>query len=216
MAGAILTLDGVHASYKEKEILRGVFLEIHDKETVVLLGANGSGKSTTLKTISGLLPITRGQIRLGGEDISLWDSAHRQAAGISYLLQGGRVFPNLTVQENFNVAIRYRRGGVVPNGHFLGSVFPGLAGLCRRRAGLLSGGQQQMLAIEMVTAQCGVVGLWDEPTAGLSDEMAIAALNHIVVLANRGSAQLIVEQRDDLLSGLPIRTIQIEDLYSRE
>jgi branched-chain amino acid transport system ATP-binding protein len=97
----------------------------------------------------------------------------------------------------------------------LGSVFPTLKNIRSKRAGLLSGGQRQMLSIEMASQQCGVLNLWDEPTAGLSEENVELALTHLTRNVARDTTQLIVEQRSDLLAGKVARAIQIDELVSR-
>ena len=190
----LLVLQDVHAAYVKKEVLRGISLTVKGGEIVAIFGGNGSGKSTALKTVFGLLRPTRGAVLFDGRDISAEPTQRRQQAGIGYLMQGGRVFPNLTVAENFSIAITHsrRRANRSPQ---LGSIFPELAHRRSDRAGLLSGGQRQMLAVELVLAQTPRLALLDEPTGALS-----ASLSHSVLAKVREFARqehcgvLLVEQ----------------------
>jgi len=169
MTAPILELHGIHAAYLQKEILRGVSLSVHAGEIVALLGENGSGKSTTLKVIAGLLRPSQGIVRYNGIELNGLGVPERQRLGIGYLMQGGRVFPNLTVLENFDLAAAEARDAGREQAQ-LGDCFPLLFDRCHDRAGLLSGGQRQMLAIEMVFAQNPSLILLDEPSAALNTD----------------------------------------------
>jgi ABC-type branched-subunit amino acid transport system ATPase component len=191
----LLGVEDVYAAYVKKEILRGVSLNINRGEIAVLLGGNGSGKSTLLKTIAGLLIPATGRIVFDGRDVTRMSIHNRQKAGIGYLLQGGRVFPNLTVGENMATAMKHHRN--VNNGSDVkpGSIFPALRDKTGVRAGLLSGGQRQMLAIEMVLAQEPALALLDEPTGALSHDLSIEILDHLArYVQQRDCGALIVEQ----------------------
>lgn len=193
--GSLLALEGIHAAYIKKEILRGVSLSVNRGEIVALFGGNGSGKSTTLKTIAGLLHPTKGRVLLDGVDISEESSHVRQSMGMGYLMQGGRVFPNLTVAENFSISAAHASRGGNPMQPTLGTCFPMLAERASDRAGLLSGGQRQMLAIELVLAQRPKLALLDEPTGALSSNLARTILNMIVEYSqSTGCGVLLVEQ----------------------
>src|SRR5947209_1078437 len=128
---------------------------------------------------------SRGQIEFKGRDITKLGVKPRHELGLSFLMQGGRVFPGLSVEENYALATRHRSPSSEASERPLGSVFPALRNIRGKRAGLLSGGQRQMLSIEMASQQCGVLSLWDEPTAGLSQENAELALTHITRNAAR-------------------------------
>jgi branched-chain amino acid transport system ATP-binding protein len=190
----ILELDDVHVAYLRKEILRGASLTVSRGEIVAVLGENGAGKSTALKVVAGLLHPSQGSVRYQGRDLRGVDTAHRQRLGIGYLMQGGRVFPNLTVQENHDLALAGARmaAGLVPR---LGDWFPTLRDRRSARAGLLSGGQRQMLAIEMVLAPRPSLLLLDEPTAALAEDAAAVVLKTFEQYVTRQSAAaLLVEQ----------------------
>jgi ABC-type branched-subunit amino acid transport system ATPase component len=208
----ILTIQGLHAGYRRKEVLQGLSLELHRSEVIAILGDNGTGKSTMLRAIAGLLTPSSGRISLMDRDVTLWTAKHRHDCGVGFLMQGGRVFPNLSVLQNFELARYHRPSSALDLDRRLGSIFPSLAAIADQRAGLLSGGQRQMLSIEMAAQQCGVIGLWDEPTAGLSPENAQFALDHIIGLAQGNRAQLIVEQRQELIVDRVNRILWMETL----
>jgi branched-chain amino acid transport system ATP-binding protein len=191
----LLAVDNLHAAYLQKEILQGVSLAVHQGEIVALLGSNGSGKSTVLKTIAGLLRPTRGRILFRGQVINALSIYARQHLGLGFLLQGGRVFPNLSVAENLELAARHRRNPQGGHSVQAGSVFGVLKEKARVRAGLLSGGQRQMLAVEILLAQAPDLALLDEPTAALSRdgvEQVLTVLKDFV--GRNGCGVLLVEQ----------------------
>ncbi len=206
MSSPLLEICNVHAAYFQREILRGVSLTVAAGEMVALLGENGAGKSTVLKIVAGLLYPSKGSVRYHGRDLNGCGVAHRQQLGIGYLMQGGRVFPNLTVQENSQLAaVAARRAGREPSS--LGDWFPALRDRCHDRAGLLSGGQRQMLAIELVLAQRPELLLLDEPTGTLTVELANGILQTIQTLVSSGTvAALLVEQNVELAAATCIRT----------
>lgn len=194
--GQILELRDIHVAYVKKEILHGVSLTVHRGEIVALLGGNGSGKSTVLKTIAGLLRPTKGTVLFNGQNISSKTVHARQQMGIGFLLQGGRIFPNLTVAENLDISSHHGRmnpgNGQRPK---VGDVFFVLRDQSSTRAGLLSGGQRQMLAIEMVLAQNPILALLDEPSAGLAPSLVTEILNQVSRIAvAKQMAVLLVEQ----------------------
>ncbi len=217
----LLVLKDIHAAYVKKEILRGISLLVRQGEIIALLGGNGSGKSTLLKTIAGLLLPTQGTTTFNGSNVT-GDSVHaRQRLGIGLLLQGGKVFPNLTVAENFEIAKLN-----VFNHRFdeskIGRFFPQLKERSADRAGLLSGGQKQMLAIEMVLVQQPRLVLMDEPTAALSSDMSRAILGKILEYSRQsGCSVLVVEQNVAEAKGISTRCLrlnegQIQELTTNE
>jgi ABC-type branched-subunit amino acid transport system ATPase component len=203
----ILVLENVHASYVQKEILRGLSFTVRRGEIVALLGENGSGKSTTLKVIAGLLKPAQGSVRFHGKELNGLGAADRQQLGIGYLMQGGRVFPNLTVEENFNLALGQAPKGTSEAPPCLGDWFTALNDRRATRAGLLSGGQRQMLAIELVLAQRPNLLLLDEPTGALSGELATQVLKatHSYVKRHDASAILV----EHLLTATDYSTTQL-------
>ena len=208
----LLCVESVHVAYVKKEILRGVSLTVNQGEIVALLGGNGSGKSTLLKTIAGLLQPTKGRIEFNGQDITQLSVHGRQKGGIGYLLQGGRVFPNLSVEENFEIARKHHRNGRNTLRDVLGSIFPQLREKANVRAGLLSGGQRQMLAIEMVLTQEPALALLDEPTGALSHDLAATILRTAGEFVKRsGCGVLLVEQNVEEASRVSHRRLRLQE-----
>lgn len=178
-------------------------------EIVVLLGGNGCGKSTLLRSIAGLVPLVRGRICIAGQDASHLSISARHNLGVSYLLQGAKVFPNLTVSENFQIAAEY--GHSDDEAISLGSIFPELQNKRKVRAGLLSGGQRQMLAIEMILGQRPRIALLDEPSAGLAPSMVPGFLRQLSRYARSNSiAVLLVEQNVEEAKQVADRQLRLE------
>jgi len=210
MNASMLELRDVHATYLQKEILRGVSLTVHAGEIVAILGENGSGKSSTLKIVAGLLRTSKGSVHYQGRDLNGCAVTQRQRLGIGYVMQGGRVFPNLTVRENFEIAAaETRRAGREPAR--LGQWFPLLCERQRDRAALLSGGQRQMLAVEMVLTQRPKLLLLDEPTGALTEPLALEILTAIrKCVANGSTAAVLVEQNSELALATSTRALHLK------
>jgi ABC-type branched-subunit amino acid transport system ATPase component len=163
----ILSVQDVVAGYNKKEILQGASLRVLPEEIVALIGPNGSGKSTLLKVVSGLLKPKRGKVVFNGEDITGLESHKHIEKGIAYLMQESEIFPSLTVGENLQVAgHRLDESRLKERRNWIFHLFPQLTDLQSRRAGLLSGGQRQMLALGMILLQKPKLLLLDEPSAG--------------------------------------------------
>jgi len=207
----LLVVEDVHASYVKKDILHGVSFSMERGEIVALLGGNGSGKSTLLKTIAGLLKPNHGRIFFDGVDISSDLVQSRQQKGIGYLLQGGQIFPSLTVAENFRVAFDHapKHSRCVP---ILGAIFPDLKTRKNERAGLLSGGQRQMLALEMVLCQCPRLILLDEPTGSLAPN-TVGLILEAILSFNKdfGCSTLLVEQNVMKAEMIADRRLRLQD-----
>lgn len=192
----ILGIENVHAAYKKKEVLRGVSLSAGEGELVAIIGPNGSGKSTLLKVASGFLKPSSGSVEFNGRNITSLPTHDRIRLGLAYFMQGGRVFPNLTVRENLNMAsalipIEQREESI----SVARSVFPKLSQLFEKRAGLLSGGEQQSLGLAMVVVRRPRVLLLDEPTAGLSPLLVQEMLKKVQEFNQRWKVTvLLVEQ----------------------
>ena len=176
----VLALNKVHAGYGKKEILHGVSLQVTAGEFISIIGVNGAGKSTLLKVVAGLIRQSEGDVILGGQDISRKPIHARVRDGLSYFMQGGQVFPSLTVKENLGLAAQSRKVAEREQ-VFADSLhhFPALCEKYNQRAGLLSGGQRQALAFCMVLALGPKVLLLDEPTAGLSPALAKSILERV-------------------------------------
>ena len=197
---ALLELTGIEVAYDGVFlVLRGLSLAVAAGEVVALLGANGAGKSTTLKAIAGLLPtergaITRGQIRLDGDDITHRGGAERVRRGVSLVMEGRRVFEHLTVHDNL-VAGGYSRRTTAADFDRIYAFLPRLAELRERVAGYLSGGEQQMLAIGRALMAHPRLLLLDEPSLGLAPRL-VDEVFAIIERLNRelGVTALLVEQ----------------------
>ena len=197
MGAPLLTLTAVHAGYAEQSsVLFGVDLTISQGEVVCLLGRNGAGKSTTLKTVCGLLTPSSGSIKFDGQEISGKEPGQIVSSGIALVPEGRRVFPNLSVQENLQMGAYVRRAGMVSkvNLERVHSLFPRLAERRGQLAGTLSGGEQQMLAIGRALMSEPKLLLMDEPSMGLAPMLIEAIFDTINNLAESGITILLVEQ----------------------
>lgn len=195
MAEPILRLDDVHTYYGESYILQGVSLEIMPGEVVALLGRNGVGKTTTIRSIMGATPARRGQIVFEGTPIQHTPSHRIARLGLGWVPQGRRIFPNLLVIENLTVAAR--TGSENGNGWTLQRVFTQFPRLKERqfhRGNQLSGGEQQMLAIGRALMTNPRLLLMDEPSEGLAP-LIVREIGQIIArLKERGQSMLLVEQ----------------------
>jgi len=192
---ALLSVRGLHAGYGEVEILRGVDLVIEAGDIVAVLGANGAGKSTLNMTISGLVPARQGSIEFDGRPIQNADPSEIVAAGLVHVPEGRRVFPNLSVADNLDLG-SYRRASAQrdANRKRVFSIFPRLRERAAQRAGTLSGGEQQMLAIGRGLMAEPKLLILDEPSLGLSPLLVEEMFAMILRLNKEGLAVLLVEQ----------------------
>lgn len=197
MSDVILELANVEAAYGPVQALRGVSLKVERGKIVTVLGANGAGKSTILKTISGIIEPRKGQIGFEGEEIQGRDPAWIVRRGIGHVPEGREVFPFLTVEENLRMGAFTRRDpeGVARDLETVYGYFPILKERARQEAGLLSGGQQQMLAISRALLSRPKLMLMDEPSLGLSP-LLTREIFGIIARINReqGTTILLVEQ----------------------
>lgn len=191
----MLELDGVSAGYGPVEALRGVSLEVADAALVCVLGANGAGKSSTLKTVSGLLRPERGRVLLDGQDITRLTPDARVARGVAHCPEGRRVFGRLSVEQNLRVgAHRLPAREVAAGIERAVELFPALSALLGRRAGSLSGGEQQMLAIARALMSKPRLLLLDEPSLGLAPLVIAQVFSTIAAVRASGTSVLLVEQ----------------------
>ena len=196
-AGPLVTVEAVDTFYGKSHILHGISLEVGPGEVVGLLGRNGVGKSTTLKTIMGLVRPSRGTVRLGGEVITGLPPDRLARRGIGYVPEDRRIFRQLTVMENLRTGLDRRGVAEARRQALLGKVFDLFPVLAERRVqagGTLSGGEQQMLAIARAMMLEPKIILLDEPTEGLMPRMVSQIRNIIGLLHDEGVAILLVEQ----------------------
>lgn len=191
----MLTIEHLSVAYSETLILREVNLEVRPGEVTCLLGRNGVGKTTTLKSLMGLLRPRQGRILFEGKDITHATPDKRARLGIGYVPQGREIFPHLTVLENLQVGLlaNPRRLRKVPEAIF--EYFPALREFLQRKGGFLSGGQQQQLAIARVLAAEPKVLILDEPTEGIQPNVITLIGQVLKTLKKSGQfAVLLVEQ----------------------
>ena len=194
---ALLALANVESAYGPIKALRGVSLEVHAGQIATVLGSNGAGKSTILKTISGIIDPRRGSITFKGVSIGAQDPARIVRMGLSHVPEGREVFPLLSVRDNLLMGAytRHDRDAVARDIEKVFEYFPILKERAAQDAGLLSGGQQQMLAISRALMAEPELILLDEPSLGLSPKLT-REIFEIVVRINRerGTTLLLVEQ----------------------
>jgi branched-chain amino acid transport system ATP-binding protein len=192
----VLTLSGVSASYGSVPAVGDVSIEIGEGEAVGLLGANGAGKSTTLRAISGLVRLTSGAITFLGANIASLPPYKVTALGIAHVPEGRQVFPEMTVQENLEIGAYVPRAKV-DRARTLGlvfSIFPVLAERRKQLAGTMSGGEQQMLAVGRGLMLKPRLLMLDEPSLGLAPLMTDITFQKIQEIHAMGTAILLVEQ----------------------
>ncbi len=192
----LLDVQDLHAHYDKSHILHGVSLTIAPGEIVSLLGRNGSGRSTTLKTIMGLVMPTGGHVRLEGTDLA-GERAYRIArAGIAYVPEEREIFANITVEENMRIGVQPARGGVPHwNIEQMYAFFPQLKDRRNTAAGMLSGGEQQMLTMCRALLGNPRVILIDEPTEGLAPKIVEVVTDMMRDICRQGVSVLLVEQK---------------------
>jgi branched-chain amino acid transport system ATP-binding protein len=191
----LLTVTGLHAGYGATEILRGIDLAVHERETVAVLGSNGAGKSTLNRAVSGVLRPWRGAISFQGKAIARARPSAIVARGLIHVPEGRRIFPNMTVAENLDLGCyRRARRNRAQNRERVYGIFPRLAERQRQSAGTLSGGEQQMLAIGRGLMAEPVLLILDEPSLGLSPLLVEELFALIRRINQEGIALLLVEQ----------------------
>jgi branched-chain amino acid transport system ATP-binding protein len=201
VSDAVLQLLNVESAYGPIKAIRGVSLKVRQGEIVTVLGSNGAGKTTILKTISGIIDPRKGSIEFQGRDITAKDPAYIVQQGLSHVPEGREVFPLLSVKDNLLMGAYTRkdRDGVARDMESVYTYFPILRERAAQDAGLLSGGQQQMLAISRAIMAAPHLILLDEPSLGLSPKLT-KEIFEIVVRINRerGTTILLVEQNANM------------------
>jgi len=193
---ALLEIENLHTYYGNIHALKGISLTVDTAEIVSLIGGNGAGKSTTLKTISGVLRPRQGTIRLAGEDLLEYKAHQIVAKGVVQVPEGRRVFGRLTVTENLEMGAFTQNDGkkVVQDIERVFTMFPRLKERRSQVAGTLSGGEQQMLAIGRALMAEPKVLLLDEPSMGLAPVLVDSIFDTIQLLHQAGTTILLVEQ----------------------
>ena len=193
---ALLEVRDLHAGYGKLEILKGVSLDVESGQVVSIIGPNGAGKSTVFKTLFGLLPARQGRVTLDGENVTNQSPAGLLRRGMAYVPQGRNVFPLMTVEENLRLGAytRPRSAELETEIERLYETFPVLRESRRRRAGDLSGGQQQMLEMARALLLKPRLILLDEPTLGLAPLVFKEIFRIVESLRRLGQTILMVEQ----------------------
>jgi branched-chain amino acid transport system ATP-binding protein len=207
---AFLQLENVHAAYGLSRVLFGISLEVNQGECVCLLGRNGVGKTTTMRTVMGLTPPSAGHVRFKTGNITGWAPYRVARAGIGFVPEDRRIFSELSVWENLDVA---RRAAQRPGRWTIDSVielFPVLGGLRDRQGGFLSGGEQQMLTIARTLVGNPEVLLLDEPSEGLAPLVVEALLAKVGELKAQGLTILLAEQGIEFSLALADRVYVLE------
>jgi urea transport system ATP-binding protein len=206
----MLKIDNLHQAYGGSHILRGLSFEVKTGEVTTLLGRNGVGKTTLLKSLMGLVKTKQGSITFDGKDFTHLPPHERVKAGIGYVPQGREIFPRLTVEENLLMGLATKPGNTkIPQRIF--DMFPVLRQMMHRRGGDLSGGQQQQLAIGRALAMGPKLLILDEPTEGIQPSIIKDIERAIRMLAETGEmAILLVEQYYDFAESLADQYLLME------
>ncbi|MBC6405648.1 MAG: ABC transporter ATP-binding protein [Rhodospirillales bacterium] len=208
----LLEIKEVCVHYGKVEALKGISLSIAGASTITIIGANGAGKTTTLRAVSGLVPLSSGEIRFQGERIDRLPPEKRVGAGIAQVPEGRRCFPELTVQENLLVGafLRSDKAGVMRDLEQVFSRFPRLKERRNQMAKTLSGGEQQMLAIGRALMSGPQLLLLDEPSMGLSPVMVQKIARILLDIQRQGIPVVLVEQNAELALRLADRAYVLE------
>jgi branched-chain amino acid transport system ATP-binding protein len=208
----MLEVHGLHAGYGRVPVLRGIDLEVRAGEIVLILGPNGAGKSTLLRTIGGFIRPAQGQVTLAGEDITGMAPEEVTRRGLRLVLDGHRVFPNLTVYDNIRLGAAFK-GGRIDFDRLAGpalETFPALRLKLKAEARDLSGGQQQMLALAQAFVAQPKLLLCDEPSLGLAHALIPPILDFLRRWAQQGTSIVIVEQQIEVALSIADRAVIME------
>jgi branched-chain amino acid transport system ATP-binding protein len=191
----LLEVSDIHTHYGSIEALRGVSLTVDEGEVVTLIGSNGAGKSTTLRSISGLTPASSGSVSFAGEDITRVPAHEVVGRGIALAPEGRHVFARMTVRENLDLGAHRRHGSqILEDLERVYSLFPRLQERQRQKAGTMSGGEQQMLAIGRALMARPKLLMLDEPSMGIAPVLVQRIYETIGEINRSGVAILLVEQ----------------------
>jgi branched-chain amino acid transport system ATP-binding protein len=194
----LLEVSDIHTHYGAIEALKGISLTVEEGEVVTLIGSNGAGKSTTLRSISGLTPASAGAVRFAGAEITREPAQDIVGRGIAMAPEGRHVFPRMTVRENLDLGAHRRRGPEIAEDLArVYELFPRLEERQRQKAGMMSGGEQQMLAIGRALMARPRLLMLDEPSMGLAPILVERIYETIGEINRAGVAILLVEQNAD-------------------
>ena len=194
----MLKIENLHVAYGGIQALRGISLEVPDGKIVTLIGANGAGKSTTLRTISGLVKAHSGSIQWNGEELLGKSIDKIISAGIAMSPEGRRVFPDMTVLENLKIGAYLRRDSLDDDLNWVYELFPRLKERSWQAAGTLSGGEQQMLAVGRALMSRPKIIMMDEPSLGLAPIVVKGIFDIIKEINRQGVTVLLIEQNANM------------------
>ncbi|WP_395712620.1 ABC transporter ATP-binding protein [Reyranella sp.] len=207
----LLRVDGIHTSYGLSQVLFGVSLEVRAGECIALIGRNGVGKTTTMRSIIGLTPPRRGKVVWKSQDIAQLAPHRICRLGIGFVPEDRRIFPELSVWENLDIARRTGAGGkTIWREEQVFALFPDLAEIRDRRGGVLSGGQQQMLTIARTLMGNPELLLLDEPSEGLAPLIVEQLLQRVAELKATGLSIVLAEQNLEFVLALADRVYILE------
>jgi branched-chain amino acid transport system ATP-binding protein len=208
----LLEVSDLHTHYGSIEALRGVSLNVEEGEVVTIIGSNGAGKSTTLRSITGLTPASSGQIVFDGENITRLPAHEVPSRGIALSPEGRHCFPRMTVRENLELgAFRRKKGSDVDEDRErVYELFPRLKERERQKAGTMSGGEQQMLAIGRALMARPKLLMLDEPSMGIAPNLVQRIYENIAAINRQGVAILLVEQNANYALDLSNRGYVLE------
>jgi urea transport system ATP-binding protein len=206
MAEALLATEGLRGGYGGKPVLQGVDLAVAQGEIVAVIGRNGVGKTTLMRCLIGLLPTAAGSIRFKAADVAGLPAHKRARLGLGYVPQGREVFPRMSVEENLRVGLTAASGPAAEEFERIYKIFPILAERRRQRAGTMSGGQQQQLAIARVLVGHPALVLLDEPSEGIQPSI-VGEIGDVMkrLNAETGLTVVLVEQNLDLIRAMARR-----------
>jgi branched-chain amino acid transport system ATP-binding protein len=209
---ALLELEEIHTFYGNIEALKGVTLQVEEGECVTLIGSNGAGKSTTLRSISALTGARDGAIRFRGADITRAAPQDIVRMGISHSPEGRHCFPRMTVRENLDLGayLRDDRSGITEDMERVFGLFPRLSERSRQKAGTMSGGEQQMLAIGRALMAQPKLLLLDEPSMGIAPVLVERIYETIAEINRQGTTILLVEQNANFALDVSTRGYVLE------
>jgi len=194
----MLKIDGLKVSYGGIEAVKGITFEVPERKIVTLIGANGAGKSTTLRSIAGLVKPAKGRIQLQGEDITGLTPDKIVAKGVTLVPEGRRVFPDLTVLENLKIGAYLRKDDLSDDLNWVYELFPRLKERSWQAAGTLSGGEQQMLAVGRALMSRPKIIMMDEPSLGLAPIVVKGIFDIIKEINRMGVTVLLIEQNANM------------------
>lgn len=205
----MLEIQNLHVAYGESEVIQGLNLSLKKNEIIAILGRNGMGKTTLMKSLIGMIPSKSGSVKLGEKELFGMKSHERVKAGLGFVPQGRMIFSTMTVQENIETGLTSTKETEVPEDLY--NIFPVLREMRKRRGGNLSGGQQQQLAIARALASKPEVLLLDEPTEGIQPSI-IKEMAHTLkeIRDSRGLSIIVSEQVLSFALDVADRIIVIE------